>query len=64
MMFGPGEITDRLRFYGWYVRVEFKPQDLWVGAYWKRVGHVLDVWLCLLPCLPLHFCLVWRDPEQ
>lgn len=33
------------------VRLEFKLQDLWVGAYW-RPGHL---WVCLLPCLPLHF---------
>jgi hypothetical protein len=46
-----------------YVRIEFKPRDLWIGAYWKRLGNTLDLWVCLLPCLPIHFCWVWsREP--
>lgn len=51
------------------VRLEFKPQDLWVGAFWKvggetrhyvagtpeyRVRRQVDLWVCLLPCLPIH----------
>jgi hypothetical protein len=46
-----------------YWRIEFKPQDLWIGAYWKRneacggdMAH--DIWVCLLPMVPLHF--QWR----
>lgn len=35
------------------VRLEFKPQDCWIGAFWKP-GHV---WVCLLPMLPIHFAL-------
>jgi hypothetical protein len=51
-------------------RFEFKPQDLWIGAFWRAefvhelqddfcVSVVvsrrrLDVWICLLPMLPLH----------
>jgi hypothetical protein len=35
-------------------RFEFKVQDCWVGVYWNR-GHVVtDVYVCLLPMLPLH----------
>lgn len=50
-----------------WMRLEFKPQDLWVGAYWEhRPGRQitpsipdwrwrdLHIWLCLLPMLPLH----------
>jgi hypothetical protein len=39
------------------IRLEWKPQDLWVGAFWKP-GHL---WVCLLPCLPVH---VWRTDEE
>lgn len=37
------------------IRPEFKAADCWVGAFWKR-SHVnrFDLWLCLLPMLPLH----------
>ena len=50
------------------VRLEFKPEDMWVGAFWrsKREGirtatgyrHVFtayDLWVCVVPMLPLHF---------
>ena len=50
------------------VRLEFKPQDCWVGAYWETRPHdcAFDVcynnerhlWVCLLPMLPIHF--QWR----
>ena len=47
------------------VRFEFKPQDLWVGAFWKSRayagGRSTDVWLCLLPMFPLHVSW-WRQP--
>lgn len=43
---------------------EFKLQDLWVGAFWKRRGNCVDLWLCLVPCLPLHICWYWHDPKQ
>jgi hypothetical protein len=61
------------------VRLEFKPQDCWIGAFWKTKviarqmpqplaatyirGDVVfcrevvacDLWLCIIPTLPLHF---------
>jgi len=51
------------------LRLEFKPEDCWIGVFWKRSGGVqypnhgaidgfynqLDVWVCLLPMLPIHY---------
>lgn len=48
------------------IRFEFKPQDLWIGVYWRlrtlkdylenwETG--IDIWICLLPMLPLHISL-------
>ena len=37
------------------LRIEFKPQDCWVGAFWQRKGNIQHLWICLLPMLPLHF---------
>lgn len=48
----------------WRWQFEFKPQDLWVGAFWKRIGNCVDLWVCLLPCVPLHVSWWWHDPEQ
>lgn len=40
------------------VRLEWKPQDCWIGVFWRReVGWrftQLDVWVCLLPMVPIH----------
>ena len=44
-------------FYGLIrFRFEFKLQDMWVGVYWLRslTLRQTDIWICLLPCLPLH----------
>lgn len=39
----------------WFARFEFKPQDCWIGVFWKSDSWDLDVWVCLLPMVPLHF---------
>jgi hypothetical protein len=38
------------------VSLEWKPQDIWVGTFWRNGPDRLDVWVCLIPCVPLH---VW-----
>lgn len=56
------------------VRLEWKPQYLWIGVYWKRSVekgcynnacrpshyYVFDIWVCVLPCLPIHFVTTKR----
>lgn len=37
----------------------FVPQDLWIGAFWKRESDASCIlWICLLPCLPIRIHLV------
>lgn len=36
------------------VDLERKLADLWIGAFWSRSGPLLNVWICLLPCPPIH----------
>jgi len=47
----------------WHIRFEWKLPDLWIGAFWKTTMAQLpdgpkpiatDVWICFLPCVPLH----------
>jgi hypothetical protein len=64
LFFGRGEISRRMRFDGWNAQLEFKPQDIWVGAFWKTTGHCVDLWVCILPCVPLHVSWWYHDPEQ
>jgi hypothetical protein len=52
------------------IRLEFKPQDLWVGLYWTRrryhdtdtgaAGWMTDLWVCVVPMVPLHIRW-WRE---
>jgi hypothetical protein len=35
-------------------RLEWKLADCWVGCYWARKDGVLHIWICIVPCVPLH----------
>lgn len=37
------------------VGIERKIEDLWVGAFWKGDRDEREVWVCLVPCLPIRF---------
>lgn len=48
-------------------RIEWKLQDLWVGVFWKTTNCLVDsgekplftdVWICILPCVPIHLTLM------
>lgn len=41
------------------IKLEWKVQDLWLGAYWKRNRLCTEIWVCLIPCVPIHITL-WR----
>ena len=47
------------------VRLEFKPQDLWIGVFWKTTqkchGSYVDLWVCILPMVPVHFSWIWIE---
>jgi hypothetical protein len=38
-------------------RIEFVPNDLWIGVYWRRRYHQTDIYICLIPCFPLHLII-------
>ena len=53
-----------------FIRFEFKPQDLWIGAFWRKTeagsywGWHLDLWICFLPMVPLHIYVHKLGPAR
>jgi len=62
-----------MKFPFWRIALEFKIQDLWIGVFWDKSAEVvpqgkptfalpvcdrLDIWICLIPCLPIHLCRI------
>lgn len=45
------------------IMLEFKLQDVWIGAFWNFPNEyeTRDLWLCLVPCFPIHFR--WSSTE-
>ena len=50
--------------YEWAWRFEWKLPDLWIGVFWKhgKFGD-FDIWICLIPCVPLHIFRQWFIDE-
>ena len=46
------------------LQLEWKPQDLWVGVYYTNSAYQFDVWICLLPCLPIHWAHVHKQKDS
>jgi hypothetical protein len=43
----------------WQLLTKFEPRDIWVGAYWKRYPCALEVYICVLPLLPIRVYVQW-----
>ena len=46
---------------GWGIKLEFKLQDFWSGVFWKNQKDLIDIWICLVPCFPIHYWSGWRS---
>jgi len=52
------------------IKLEFKPQDLWMGVFWKDtiegakvpIKVRWDLWICLIPMVPIH--ITWRTLKK
>jgi hypothetical protein len=36
---------------------QWEPRDLWVGLFWRRTAIALHLYVCVLPCVPLHISI-------
>jgi hypothetical protein len=41
--------------WGWILELQWKPQDFWIGVFWKNQPYRIDIWICIIPCLPIHY---------
>lgn len=53
------------------ISLKFELRDLWIGVYWSvahkhelpgGIDRRIDVYICLLPCLPIH--IRWQKINQ
>lgn len=48
----------------WHGCVHWEPRDAWVGCFVTWDAGAVHVYVCLLPCLPLHIVRRRRRPEE
>ena len=44
------------------IQIEYKLQDCWIGFYWQFQWGYYHLWICLIPCIPIH--LVWEKKSD
>lgn len=47
--------------HGWFAGADFlfEPRDVWIGLYWKRYPKAMEMYWCILPCVPLRVYIQW-----
>jgi hypothetical protein len=55
------EVLMKYTGWNWGLALEFKIQDLWMGVFWKNNPYDIDIWICLIPCFPIHY---WSGRED
>lgn len=59
------------------ITLKWKVQDCWIGVFWKKsivgtfpdkTGRIADfkccdIWICLVPMLPIHVEYTWYDAQ-
>ena len=42
------------------IDVKFEPRSAWVGVQWKRWPKAVEVYVCLIPMVPLRVYIQWH----
>jgi hypothetical protein len=37
----------------------WEPHDLWIGLYWKRYPKAIELYIGIVPCLPIRVYWQW-----
>lgn len=64
LLFGGGEIANRLLLDNINLSVFFSKREAYIGARCEQFGHTVDLYICVIPCLPIHICFIYHDPHQ
>ena len=40
------------------IEIKIKWQDAWIGVYYNKRFDGYDIWICLIPFLPIH---IWKE---
>lgn len=46
------------------ITLELVPQDLWIGLFWRKSVDRFDLWICLVPCIPIHYSVVSNKSNE
>jgi hypothetical protein len=49
----------RLHYWTW--RIFFEWRFAWIGVFWHYYSSGLDVYICLLPCVPINIFMQYHD---
>lgn len=42
----------------------FEIRDLWIGIYWTPNYPWIDIYICLMPCIPLRISILAKDASK
>lgn len=42
------------------IALEVELRDMWIGVYWKPYPQGLNLYICILPCLPLSIYIEYQ----
>jgi hypothetical protein len=43
----------------WELSLKWEPRDCWVGVYWKRYPAALEMYVCIVPLVPVYLYVQW-----
>ncbi|KKL67821.1 hypothetical protein LCGC14_2131120 [marine sediment metagenome] len=43
------------------VQIQWEPRDWWVGTFWRKTEIAVHLYVCIVPCLPLHVTILKRQ---
>lgn len=43
------------------VQFQWELRDLWVGLFWRKTQIALHLYVCIVPCVPLHVTILRKQ---